>query len=82
MLSRMQLAMMAAMITSQYKARFKEGQRVFVTTDSDMGGEQPEGVVVFPGSITTVLMDPEFRWPEEDNGLREIREDCLELVKI
>lgn len=78
MLSKEQIA--ALLLTPE--PRFKEGERVFVTTDSDMGGEQPEGVVLFPGPVTTVLMDPEFRWPEEDSGLREIREDCLELVKI
>lgn len=63
-----------------YTPRFKEGQRVFVTLDSDMGGEQPEGTVLVPGPFTMILVDPEFRLPEFDSGLREYDEDNLEPI--
>lgn len=73
---------LAAMLNMQApEPKFKEGQRVFFTAGADEGYEQPEGTVLFPGPVTTVVLDHDWRWPEEDTGLREVSEDKLCLIQ-
>jgi hypothetical protein len=59
-------------------AKFKEGDRVWITRYRDEGSEQPTGTVLTPGRWTIVKMDLEFCVVSAE--IQEFKEDQLERI--